>query len=53
MLSKHFFVFKNCSAFDGLHPEMPRQLQTFSLQPHKSTGVGPGSQGVEPPVREC
>jgi hypothetical protein len=31
---------------------MPRQLQKFSLQPHNSTGVDPGGQGVEPPISE-
>ncbi len=32
-------------------PEMPRQLQKINLLPYDSFGVGPGGQGVEPPVR--
>ncbi len=32
-------------------PEMPRQLQKFTLKPYNSFGVRPGGQGVEPPVR--
>ncbi len=29
---------------------MPRQLQKCSLEPYNSIGIGPGGQGVEPPV---